>query len=163
MTATDQLRAALRDLEAKARQAEIDKKIETFADQADRFLRTAAARAGELAAENRDRIDAKLAQAGASVDSHTDGKYHSYVDKVRSGVLTGVDWVAEQREPAERPDAGSAASPQPAAPAAPTASADDLGDEGITAEGAWAATTDTATATDPMTEDPQTPQAPTDR
>ena len=113
MNATDQLRAALRDLEAKARQAELDQKIETFADQADRFLRNAAARAGELAAENRDRIDAKLAQAGASVDSRTEGKYHSYVDKVRAGVLSGVDWVAEQRESATTPGAD----PAPAATA----------------------------------------------
>ena len=85
MNTTDQLRAALRDLEARARQAELDQKIGTFADQADRFLRNAAIRAGELAAENRDRIDATLAQVGESVDSRTDGKYHSYVDKVRSG------------------------------------------------------------------------------
>src|SRR5918994_2196795 len=100
MNATDQLRAALRDLEAKARERELDKKIESFAEQADQFLRTAAARAGDFAAENRERIDAKLAQAGASVDSRTEGKYHSYVDKLRAGVLSGVDWVADHREPA---------------------------------------------------------------
>jgi ElaB/YqjD/DUF883 family membrane-anchored ribosome-binding protein len=108
MNATDQLRAALRDLEARARERELDKKIESFAEQADQFLRTAAARAGDFAAENRERIDARLAQAGASVDSRTEGKYHSYVDKVRAGVLSGVDWVAEQREsaasPGPRPD-----------------------------------------------------------
>ena len=103
MNATDQLRAALRDLEAKARERELDKKIESFAEHADQFLRTAAARAGDFAAENRERIDAKLAQAGASVDSRTEGKYHSYVDKLRAGVLSGVDWVAEQREPAASP------------------------------------------------------------
>ena len=206
MTTTDQLRAALRDLEAKAREAELDKKIETFADQADRFLRTAASRAGELAAENRDRIDAKLTQAGASVDSRTEGKYHSWVDKVRSGVLTGVDWVAEQQResatasatpasapaepataepatatpgtPTPAPASPATATPAPASPATaspatsagPTAAATgtpstagDLGDEGITSEGAWAATTDTATDTDPVTEEPREPQAPPER
>ena len=196
MTTTDQLRAALRDLEAKAREAELDKKIETFADQADRFLRTAASRAGELAAENRDRIDAKLTQAGASVDSRTEGKYHSWVDKVRSGVLTGVDWVAEQQResatasatPASAPAEPATAEPATATPGTPTpapaspataspatsagptaaatgtpSTAGDLGDEGITSEGAWAATTDTATDTDPVTEEPREPQAPPER
>lgn len=176
MSATDQLRAALRDLEAKARQADLDQKIETFADQADRFLRNAAIRAGELAAENRDRIDATLAHVGESVDSRTDGKYHSYVDKVRSGVLSGVDWVAEQRESATTPPAASGPTSDPdptagstagAAAGSTPAPADDLGDEGITSEGAWAATTDTATRTDPVTEVPppvtEDPQDPAGR
>ncbi len=146
MNATDQLRAALRDLEAKARERELDKKIETFADQADQFLRTAAARAGEFAAENRERIDARLTQAGASVDSRTEGKYHSYVDRLRAGVLSGVDWVAEQRESAASPAAtakSSAPSESSVSDAAPTTpAADDLGDEGITGEGAWTSATD---------------------
>ena len=121
MNATDQLRAALRDLEAKARERELDKKIESFADQADQFLRTAAARVGAFAAENRERIDAKLTQAGESVDSRTEGKYHSYVDKVRAGVLSGVDWVAEQRESAASPAPG-ADSPESREPSGPDAS-----------------------------------------
>ena len=57
MTATDQLRAALRDLEAKARELELEKKLETFADQADHYLREAAVKAGDYAHDNRDRVE----------------------------------------------------------------------------------------------------------
>ena len=98
MTTTDQLRTVLRDLEAKAKEMELDKRLTTFADQADQFLRVAATRAGDYAAENRERVEATLDKAGAKVDEKTEGKYTAYVGKVRAGVLTGVDWVAEQRE-----------------------------------------------------------------
>jgi hypothetical protein len=107
MTATDQLRTVIRDLEAKAKEMELDKKLSTFADQADHYLRVAASRAGEYAAENRERVEATLDKAGAKVDQKTDGKYHSYVGKVRAGVLLGVDWVAEQREAGTTTDGGS--------------------------------------------------------
>ncbi len=145
MTATDQLRAAIRDLEAKAREMELDKKIETFADQADHFLRVAATRAADLAAENRERIDASLAKAGSAVDSRTDGKYAEYVGKVRSGLMTGVDWVAEQREagPAgpepttTTPTADAGADPVDEAPAS-----HGVTDEGMPSEGSWAQATD---------------------
>ncbi len=109
MTATDQLRTVIRDLEAKAKELELDKKLATFADQADHYLRVAATRAGDFAAENRERVEATLDKAGSKVDEKTDGKYHSYVGKVRAGVLTGVDWVAEQRETPASTDAGATA------------------------------------------------------
>lgn len=115
MNTTDQLRAALRDLEARARELELDKKLTTFADRADHYLRVAATRAGEYAADHRERVEATLDKAGATVDEKTDGKYHAYVGKVRAGVLSGVDWVAEQRE--------TAASAAPAGGAAPASTA----------------------------------------
>lgn len=98
MTTTDQLRTVLRDLEAKAKEMELDKKLTTFADHADQFLRVAATRAGDYAAENRERVEATLDKAGAKVDEKTEGKYADSFAKVRAGILTGVDWVAEQRE-----------------------------------------------------------------
>ena len=103
MTATDQLRAALRDLEAKARELELEKKLEAFADQADHYLREAAVKAGDYAHDNRDRVEEALDQAGSKVDEKTDGKYSRYVDKLKTGVLVGVDWVAEQRESSSTP------------------------------------------------------------
>ena len=105
MTATDQLRSALRDLEAKARELELDKKLETFADQADHYLRVAADRAGEYAADNRGRVEETLDKAGSKVDEKTDGKYARYVEKLRAGVLVGVDWLADQRQHAPEPPA----------------------------------------------------------
>ena len=121
MTTTDQLRAFLRDLEAKAKERELDKKITTFADQADHLLREAASRAGEYAAENRQRVEGVLDKAEAAVDSRTEGKYHRTLDKLRTGVLTGVDWVAEQRESA--PAGGPAPAAAAAGSATPTSAA----------------------------------------
>ena len=74
MTTTDQLRTVLRDLEAKAKEMELDKKLTTFADQADQFLRDAATRAGDYAAENRERVEATLDKAGAKVDHVVNSK-----------------------------------------------------------------------------------------
>jgi len=103
MTATDQLRAALRDLEAKARELELEKKLEAFADQADHYLREAAVKAGDYAHDNRDRVEEALDRAGSKVAEKTEGKYSRYVDKLKTGVLVGVDWVAEQRESSSTP------------------------------------------------------------
>ncbi len=107
MTATDQLRAALRDLEAKARELELDKKIESLAEQADHLLREAAVKAGDYAHDNRERVEGALDRAGSTVDEKTDGKYSRYVEKLRTGVLVGVDWVAEQRESTRHPLVGA--------------------------------------------------------
>ena len=177
MTATDQLRAALRDLEAKARELELDKKLETFADQADHYLREAAVKAGDYAHDNRGRVEETLDKAGAKVDEKTDGKYSRYVEKLRTGVLVGVDWVAQQRESTStpewaegtrwggEPDAGVApqddvapAAPQDdVPPAAPADSADaatpaDAPPAGSADSDAWVEVTDT----------PPTAQGPTD-
>ena len=62
MTATDQLRAALHDLEAKARELELEKKLEKFADRADHYLREAAVKAGDYAHDNRDRVEGVIAR-----------------------------------------------------------------------------------------------------
>lgn len=155
MTTTDQLRTVLRDLEAKAKEMELDKKLTTFADQADQFLRVAATRAGDYAAENRERVEATLDKAGAKVDEKTDGKYTASFAKVRAGVLTGVDWVAEQREGTGMPSAsGSTSSPGAtdagsAADAAATSDGDVTGDGGPAASDAspaavWSDVTDAA-------------------
>jgi ElaB/YqjD/DUF883 family membrane-anchored ribosome-binding protein len=109
MTATDQLRAALRDLEAKARELELEKKLEAFADQADHYLREAAVKAGDYAHDNRSRVEETLDKAGAKLDEKTEGKYSRYVDKLKTGVLVGVDWVAEQRESSSAPSWGQGA------------------------------------------------------
>jgi len=164
MTATDQLRAALRDLEAKARELELEKKLEAFADQADHYLREAAVKAGDYAHDNRERVEETLEKAGAKVDEKTDGKYSRYVEKLKTGVLVGVDWVAEQREssstpswaqgtrwgsepePGDTQDGGAA----PAAAAAPSAGPD--APAGSADSDAW------VDVTDP----PPTTQGPTD-
>ena len=138
MTTTDQLRTVLRDLEAT-----------TFADQADQFLRVAATRAGDYAAENRERVEATLDKAGAKVDEKTDGKYTASFAKVRAGVLTGVDWVAEQREGTGMPSTSGATSAPGTTDAAATADGDVTADGGPAASDAspaavWSDVTDAA-------------------
>lgn len=155
MTATDQLRAALRDLEAKARELELDKKLESFAGQADQLLREAAVKAGDYAHDNRDRVEGALDRAGSRVDEKTDGKYTRYVEKVRTGVLVGVDWVAEQRESTATPtwapgnrygeDPDGAASADDAPADTPAGSAD---------SGAWVDVTDVPPTTAGTSEGP---------
>ena len=132
MTATDQLRDALRTLEAKARELELDKKLEKFADSADHLLREAAVKAGDYAHDNRGKVEGALDRAGATVDEKTDGKYHRTVEKLKTGVLLGVDWVAEQRESTATP-AWAAGSRWGAAPDAAGADAGSAG--AATAEG----------------------------
>ncbi|HYN65328.1 MAG TPA: antitoxin [Ornithinibacter sp.] len=156
MTATDQLRAALRDLEAKARELELDKKLESLADQADHLLRDAAVKAGDYAHDNRDRVEGALDRAGSKVDEKTDGKYTRYVDKLRTGVLVGVDWVAEQRESTAAPswapehryghDADAGASPVDDPP--PAASPGPAGSD------SWVDVTDTPPTGDGTSEGP---------
>ena len=154
MTTTDQLRTVLRDLEAKAKEMELDKKLTTFADQADQFLRDAATRAGDYAAENRERVEATLDKAGAKVDEKTEGKYHASFVKVRAGVLTGVDWVVEQRDSAATAESGT--TPDARTPAAGDAATG----SGATASAAtWSDVTDDApqpavTPQDTVTESP---------
>ena len=141
MTATDQLRAALRDLEAKARELELDKKLETFAEKADTALRDAAVKAGEYAHDNRGRVEETLDKAGAKVDEKTEGKYARYVDKLRTGVLVGVDWVAQQRESSSTPtwSDGTRWGSTPDAGAAPV---DDVSPAGSADSDAWVDVTD---------------------
>ncbi len=112
MTTTDQLRNALRDLEAKAREMDLEAKLTTFADQADHYLQRAATMAGGLAHDNRERIDEQLTRAGAAVDGRTEGRYASYVGKLHVGVMSGVDWMAEQRAAPSSPASGTTA-PEP--------------------------------------------------
>ena len=164
MTATDQLRAALRDLEAKARELELEKKLEAFADQADHYLREAAVKAGDYAHDNRGRVEETLDKAGAKVAEKTDGKYTRYVDKLKTGVLVGVDWVAEQRESSStpswaqgtrwgsEPDAGASPSDSDAPAAVPDVAAGSDAPEGSADSDAWVDVTDT----------PPTTEAPTD-
>lgn len=164
MTATDQLRAALHDLEAKARELELEKKLEKFADRADHYLREAAVKAGDYAHDNRDRVEGALDRAGSKVDEKTDGKYHRTFEKVKTGVLVGVDWVAEQRESAatpswaegtrwgSEPDAAGTPSASSAPAAVPDVAAGSDAPEGSADSDAWVDVTDT----------PPTTEAPTD-
>ena len=93
------------------------------------------------------------------LDEKTDGKYHSSISKVRAGVLTGVDWVAEQRDPADTKPGD--ATPGDATPGDATASdaAASGPAEGSADSEAWVDVTDAPPApSDPLTESPTDPK-----
>ena len=84
----------------------------------------AKARAGEIAHENRSKIDEALDKAGRVVDEKTGGKYHDKVEKVKAQAARGVDLVEQERhtDPDAAGDGPAAAATNPGgAAAAPTA------------------------------------------
>lgn len=54
-------------------------------------------RAGELAHQNRAKIDQTLDKAGKFVDDKTGGKYHDTVEKVKAQAAKGVEFVENER------------------------------------------------------------------
>lgn len=119
-------------LKAKAEEYQVERRLTEFADQADVYLRKAVAKAGELAHDNRDKVEDLLDKGAAAVDSKTHGKYSSQVAKVKSTVATGVSKLAEQRPSAtpEEPKAtgyagdGTSAVPPTSATDAPSTPAE---------------------------------------
>lgn len=103
---------------------DLPRRFNELADVATKTFHSARGVAGDLAHENRDKVDGLLAKAESAIDQRTDGKYHDTVAKVRSGLATGVDKLAAQRPGApgtEHAAGDSADSPRPADPSGPSA------------------------------------------
>ncbi len=92
-------------------EAVLNAAIETFG--------RARVRAGELAHENRAKIDEALEKAGQVVDEKTGGKYHDAVEKVKAQAAKGVDLVEGEyaagpaSQPSQKPAGAPMASPIP--------------------------------------------------
>jgi uncharacterized protein YjbJ (UPF0337 family) len=52
-------------------------------------------KAGDLAVDNRARVEGALDKAGAKIDEKTEGKYADKIAKAKSQVTKGVDKIAE--------------------------------------------------------------------
>jgi hypothetical protein len=106
----------------KAEELDLDTKARELADAAAKAAQQAKEKAGEVAHEQRDKVEQVLDKAGQAIDDKTEGKYHDKVAKAKDTVVKGVDKLAEQRvvETAEGavdepgpyfdPDAGAAPS-----------------------------------------------------
>lgn len=110
MTFMDKMRQKAEefDLETKA------KKLQEAAAQAAHQARE---KAGELATDNRDKIDSAIGKASSAIDERTEGKYSDRIAKVKDQVNRSVDTVAKGDQ------SGDAGTDHPGA-AADAASAD---------------------------------------
>lgn len=85
------------DIKAKIKDAEIDKHLSTFIDEAEHVINTGVTKAGGVAHEKRGDVTDWLDKASAKVNEKTDSKYAEHVTKVRSAVLASLDKLAEKR------------------------------------------------------------------
>ncbi len=108
------------EIKAKIKDAEIEKHLSSFINEAEEFVDTSVGKAGSLAHDKRDNVEEWLDKATTKVNEKTDGKYADAVAKVRQAVLTSVDKVAEKRP--------SDTTAEDATPSAPK----ELGNEDVT-------------------------------
>ncbi len=108
MTDKKDARKAIEDLDLEAHLARAGRAATAFAQGA-------VSRAGGFARDHRETAHDWLGRAEGEVDRVTGGKAHDYVAKVRSGLASGVDAVADQAP--DEPTAGTG--PGDSAPGTP--------------------------------------------
>ena len=84
-------------LKRKAEELDLQTKANQLAEQAKVAAQQAKEKAGELAYENRERIEDLADKAGHAIDERTGGKYGDKISKAKEQVARGVDKVAEGR------------------------------------------------------------------
>jgi uncharacterized protein YjbJ (UPF0337 family) len=84
-------------LKSKAEELDLHAKADRLAHAATKAAQQAREKAGELADENRDKVEGGLDKAGAAIDERTKGKYAVKVARAKQQVSKGVDKLAEQR------------------------------------------------------------------
>ena len=82
-------------MKKKAEELELDKKAKELQEAATAAARQARERAGDLTAQNREKIDGYVEKAATTIDTKTEGKYADKVAKAKETVAKGVDKVAE--------------------------------------------------------------------
>ena len=76
---------------------EIERRISEIAEQAEKALLVALAKAGDYAHEHSSDIEGMLEKASTAIDERTDGKFADTLDKVKEQVTLGVTKLAEKR------------------------------------------------------------------
>ena len=84
-------------LKQKAEELDLQTKANQLAEQAKVAAQQAKEKAGELAYENRERIEDLADKAGHAIDERTGGKYGDKISRAKEQVARGVDKVAEGR------------------------------------------------------------------
>lgn len=94
----------------KLDELEVDKHLHRLVDESGKVANEAVERAGGLAHERRDDVAGWLDTASGKVNEKTKGQYAEKVEKVRTGLLDGLDKLASRRRlgdpvaPIEAPD-----------------------------------------------------------
>ncbi|MGN6753079.1 MAG: antitoxin [Intrasporangium sp.] len=137
-------------LKQKAEELDLQTKANQLAEQAKVAAQQAKEKAGELAYENRERIEGLADKAGHAIDERTGGKYGDKITKAKEQVARGVDKVAEGRPVHDVPGPETRTSaPGPVVP--PVVSEPDVTTPDVT--GAAAPGTGPGTGTGPATSD----------
>ena len=85
----------LDNLKKKAKELDLETKAKQLQEAATQAAHQARDKAGELATENRDKIDSAIGKASTAIDERTEGKYSDKIAKARVSINKGVDKVAE--------------------------------------------------------------------
>ncbi len=103
------------DFRTKLDELQLGRRAQEVADLAAKVVGDTVAAAGTAAHANRDTLAGFLAKAEAAFDKQTQGKYHEHAEKVRNGLVSGIDVIAAQR-PGGADAAGEAPDEHPADP-----------------------------------------------
>ncbi|OFE14188.1 hypothetical protein BA895_11215 [Humibacillus sp. DSM 29435] len=122
-------------MKKKAEELDLENKAKHLQEAATHAAHQARDKAGELATDNRDKIDSALGKASTAIDQRTEGKYSDKIAKARDQINKGVDKVAEG-DPAASEGAdggpGETASGSGGTMAEPVTSADSPTQSGVT-------------------------------
>ncbi|WP_162599760.1 hypothetical protein [Nocardioides solisilvae] len=85
------------DMKKKIDELEVERRLKELADGADKTVNETVEKAGALAHERRGEVEGWIAHASEAVNTKTKGQYADKVDKVRTGLLSGLDKLAAKR------------------------------------------------------------------
>jgi len=95
-------------LKHQADELGLSEKASHMVEEAKKVAGQAKEKAGDLAVENRERVEGVLDKAGAKIDEKTDGKYADKIAKAKEQVTKGVDKIAERSSRTTRTGPASA-------------------------------------------------------
>ncbi len=87
-------------MKQKAEEFDLENKAKKLQEAATQAAHQAREKAGELATENRDKIDGAIGKASTAIDERTEGKYSDKIARAKEQINKGVDKVAEGDHPA---------------------------------------------------------------
>ncbi|MEP7160768.1 MAG: antitoxin [Dermatophilaceae bacterium] len=97
---------------------DLQKAAESAVREGVKVAKQAGRKAGQLAHDNRDKIDSAIDKTGKVVDEKTGGKFTSKIEGVKTQAARGVDLVEKSRpghaDPTDATDGESAGGPQDA-------------------------------------------------
>ena len=87
------------NIKAKIKGADLEAQLTNLVDEGEQLVKDGVTKAGAVAHEKRDDIDGWLGKATEAINTKTEGKYADQLTKLRTTLLSGIDKVAEKRQP----------------------------------------------------------------